>query len=409
MKRKLNINYIIIYGIILTLCQLPLRGYCQSAEAAVNSLVNMGFENVAWIEDDEERVYTFENSAYRLNGVGIGKAVDEIQKRGLPKDKPCRLIVLDNNVPMISLYYQPILGDTIPSVARRDWDVSYDIDNSWSKVRKEAKQNSSLYKIDFLIYPQVNLKNLVITQIYQVLFYLSPAIEVSLWKGMKVTGQLNIAVYNDGYSERLNKLHPGFVTLQQTVRLPFVNNTWATATLGMFNNERVGGDLKLLHVLKRDQRFSFEGRVGLTATGYWNGFEYTYGTKKRLTWTLGGNFYWPQFNVQASLKAEQYLLQEKGVRFDLIRHFRYASIGFYAMKAEGAKSNGGFRFQIALPPYKHKRGKYGRVAPSRNMGIAYNAGNEQYYYKGYRTNPSENIMQSNNFNPYYIKSELLNF
>ena len=38
----------------------------------------------------------------------------------------------------------------------------------------------------------------------------------------------------------------------------------------------------------------------------------------------------------------------------MIRHFRYCSIGFYAMKAEHAKANGGFRFQVALPPYKYK-------------------------------------------------------
>lgn len=38
----------------------------------------------------------------------------------------------------------------------------------------------------------------------------------------------------------------------------------------------------------------------------------------------------------------------------MIRHFRYASIGFYAMKAEHANSNGGFRFQVALPFYKTK-------------------------------------------------------
>ena len=85
------------------------------------------------------------------------------------------------------------------------------------------------------------------------------------------------------------------------------------------------------------------------------------------------------------MKLEQYLLGEKGVRVDIIRHFRYASIGFYAMKAQGAKSNGGFRFQIALPPYKYKRKGYiPRFTSSKNMGMAYNAGNEQYYYKSCR-------------------------
>jgi hypothetical protein len=223
-----------------------------------------------------------------------------------------------------------------------------------------------------------------------------------------------IPVYNDGYGDDASKVHFGFITLQQTARLPY--NLWLTGTVGMFNAGRYGGDIKLLHVLKADPRFSFEGRIGLTATYQWQGFDFHYGTKTRMTWSLGANYYWPRYNIQASIKAEQYLLGDKAVRVDLIRHFRYASIGFYAMKGVQSnwtgkvRANGGFRFQVALPPYKYKRKGYiPRILPSRNMGIAYNAGNEQYYYKGYRANAGENIMQANSLNPYYIESELLNF
>ena len=380
---------------------------CQTGEETVNTLVGMGFENVAWHENDKERVYVMENAAYRLNGVGIGKAVDVVQRMGLPDKKPCRLIILDNNVPQISLYYEPIIGDTVPEASRKDWEVSYDLGNDWRQLTKGKKLNSSLFKVDIVVYPELNLKNLVINQIYQVLFNLSPAIEVSLWKGMKLTAQVVFPVYNDGYGDRLGKVHPGFLTAQQTVRLPY--NIWGTLTVGAYNGDRYGVDLKLFHPFK-DERFSVEGRIGMTGTYYWDGFEYNYGTKQRITWSLGGSFYWPRYNVQTTLKAEQYILGEKGVRLDIIRHFRYASIGFYAMKADGAKANGGFRFQVALPPYKYKRKGYiPRVTPSKNMGIAYNAGNERYYYKGYRSNPSDNIMQNNSFNPYFIKSELLNF
>jgi hypothetical protein len=113
--------------------------------------------------------------------------------------------------------------------------------------------------------------------------------------------------------------------------------------------------------------------------------------------------------VQFSLKAEQYLLGEKGVRFDMIRHFKYASIGFYAMKAENAKSNGGFRFQVALPTYKYKRHKYiPRINLSKNMGLIYNAGNERKYYKQYRAESSDNIMEHNSLNPIYIENKLFN-
>jgi hypothetical protein len=392
---------------IFLFCLLSSKGMSQTGEETVNTLVGMGFENVGWHEDDKERVYVMENTAYRLNGVGIGKAVDVVQRMGLPQNKPCRLIFLDNNVPQISLYYQPTITDSISEADRKDWEVSYDLGKNWRKQVKGKKLNSSLFKVDITVYPELSLKNLVITQIYQVLFNLSPAIEVSFWKGMKLTAQMVIPVYNDGYGSRAGKVHPGFLTLQQTVRLPY--NIWGTLAVGTFNAGRYGVDLKLFHPFK-DERFSIEGRIGATGTYYWDGFEYVYGSKQRLTWSIGGSFYWPQFNLQTTVKAEQYILGERGVRVDVTRHFRYTSIGFFAMKAEGVRANGGFRFQIALPPYKYKRKGYiPRVTPSKNMGIAYNAGNERYYYKGYRSSPDDNIMNNNSFNPYFIKSELLNF
>lgn len=398
------------FGWLVTILffSFPVPNKAQAdGEATAKKLVKMGFENVRWSDNGQERIYVIENIAYRLNGVGISKAIEQIQQTGLPADKPCRLIVLDNNVPQISLYYKPVLADSLPKATAEDWKVSYDLGDSWNKVKKVKKINSSLYKVDILVYPELSFKNLIITQIYQVLFNLSPTIEVSLWPGMKLTAQMVIPIYNDGYSDLAGKVHPGFITLSQSFRLPY--NIFATATIGHFNVERYGIDMRLFYPFK-DERFSLEGRIGCTSVAYWDGFTCYFNTKKRITWSVGGNFYWPLFNTQFSLRAEQYLLGEKGVRFDMIRHFRYCSIGFYAMKAKHANSNGGFRFQVALPPYKYKRKKYyPRIEPSKNMGIAYNAGNERYYYKMYRATASDNIMQQNSFNPYFIKSELLNF
>ena len=106
---------------------------------------------------------------------------------------------MDNNVPQISLYYKPIIGDSVPEASRRDWNVSYDLGGTWKEARKIGRKNSSLFKVDVVVYPEVSLKNLIITQIYQVLFNLSPAVEVSFWKGMKLTAQVVVPVYNDGY------------------------------------------------------------------------------------------------------------------------------------------------------------------------------------------------------------------
>ena len=109
-RKCLNTKSIALCAAFFLYCLLPLKGICQTGESTVDALVEMGFENVGWTEDGNERVYVLQNSAYRLQGVGIGKAVDVIQKMGLPEEKSCRIIVLDNNVPQISLYYHPIKG-----------------------------------------------------------------------------------------------------------------------------------------------------------------------------------------------------------------------------------------------------------------------------------------------------------
>lgn len=388
---------------------LPVKGWCQTGESTVDALVELGFENVGWTENEDERVYVLQNSAYRLQGVGIGKAIELIQRVGLPEQKSCRIIVLDNNIPQISLLYQPQGADTALHVERKDWNVSYELGDTWKEARKVKLKNRSLFKIDVLVYPQLAFKNLILTQIYQVLFDLSPAVEVSLWKGMKLTAQVKFPVYNDGYGMFEDKIHPGHLTISQRFRLPY--NVFGKATVGYFSADQYGLDVEMFHPFSFDSRFELKARVGYTGTGYWDGFRLHYDSDMNFSWSLGSSFYWPEFNTQFAIKAERYLRKEIGVKFEMIRHFRYCSIGFYAMKAQHAKANGGFRFQVALPPYgRYKRKGYiPRVNTSANMGVMYNAGNERKYYKQYKAEVSDNIMEKNSFNPYYIKSELLNF
>ena len=186
MNRKSSIRAILLRKecLLFFLLLLPMFTKAQYnkvyADITANMLVDMGFENVVWSEDEKERVYVLENTPWRLQGVGLAHAIDRIQKTGLPeKGKSCRIVVLDNNIPQISLIYtaNPDSLKAAPGsyAARSAWDATYDLGDSWDKVKKEYRMNSSLFKVDVVVYPELYLKNLIITQIYQVLFNLSPA------------------------------------------------------------------------------------------------------------------------------------------------------------------------------------------------------------------------------------------
>ena len=407
--KHISIRQIAVALVLLTGCLLPAAGWAQSGDATVDALTEMGFENVAWTEDDEERVYVLQNSAYRLMGVGIGKAVDVIQEKGLPDRKPCRIIVLDNNVPQISLRYEPVTDDSLAVATRNSWDVSYDLGDSWKKIRKVERKNSSLFKVDILVYPKLYFKNVVITQVYQVCLELSPAVEVSLWKGSKLSLQMIVPVYTDGYAEPNGNFRPGYLTLEQNVRLP--HNIWLRGVVGVFNRRTYGVEVSAYHPFK-NEHFSVEGKFGLVGVGYFNSFsKFLYNGETRWYWSVGGDYYWSRFNTQIKARMEQYLLKDIGARLEVIRHFRYASVGFYGLVSDKASSNGGFKISIALPPYRYKRRGYiPRISTSQVFGITYNAGNQAKYYlmPTSTADDSNNMMKMNQYNPYFIKSELSN-
>ena len=188
-----------------------------SGEATVEKLVLYGYENVRWKDTPTERIYTIESNEEKRIGLGVANALKIIQAQGLPKDKFCRVIVTDNNVPQLALTYYSTDRDST-NIQLSEWETSYDLGDSWKNVKKERKNNSSLFKVNIIVYPQLSYMNMIITQIYQVLFDLSPAIEVSLWPGGKLTGMLKIPVYNDGYGYYENKVHPGHLTISQRFR-----------------------------------------------------------------------------------------------------------------------------------------------------------------------------------------------
>lgn len=369
----------------------------QDTLAVIRRLVDLGFENVRMKDAAGERIYTLEDNTYKLTADGIAIALACIQQVGLNPDKPNKVIVTQQDVPQLAVVYLPQV---------EDWYATYDVGTSWDVVRKERKWNTSKYRINLLLYPQLSFENLVVTQIYYVLLTLNPTVEVSLWPGAKFTAQLKVPLYNDGYGPTEGKVHPGFVTLSQRFRLPWYEIR-GKVTAGLFNADRYGVDVQL-NAPMPDPRFTVEARAGLVGIGYWNGMKLHYDVDLDKVYSLGGGFYWPAYNTQFKLTAQKWLLGDKGLRFDMISHFRHFSLGLYAMKAtdSAASANFGFRFQLALPPYTRKKVRENLfIGTSRNMGMIYNAGNERYYYKEYKAEASDNIMEANGLNPLYLQRE----
>ena len=368
-------------------------------EEVAQRLVEEGFANVRAAESEDYTVFALENDLYKIPGEGFARATEIIREAGLGLNKPVKLIGLNFNVPEVTITYDP---------AADRWRTTRRLDASWDLVRKQPRMNSSFGKVDIVVYPQVSLMNLIITQVYQSLWQISPAVEVSLWPGAKLSYQVQIPVINDGYGMLEDWIHPGIITLSQRFRDPWNLNILGKLSLGRFSNKHYGVALEAAYHFP-NERFWVDGKIGVLDLCDTHGMvlvpNATYDFQ--FYWNIAANYYWPAIQTQFLLRAERFLIGDMGVKYEMIRHFRRCSVGFYAMKgfSKAAHVNGGFRFQIALPPFRQKRyGYIPRLRTSGQMGISYNANNERYYYKEFRPEASDNILSKFYFNPYYIDS-----
>lgn len=372
--------------------------YSQEKNDVVSALVNAGYENVSREVGDMEEIIMLENSLWRANGEGIREAIKIIELFPLTPGMERRVVVLRNKVPQLSLLLHP--GESTSGIT--DWKVSYELGDSWKKISEKEFANNSRWKADLVFYPQVSLRNQKFHKIYDVLINVAPALEISPFRGTKITGQIIIPIFNE-FGGLYDDVRPGYITVQQNFR---VENVFLQATVGNFNQNRWGMDLSFFRPFTKGwlQHFAVKGGVGLTGSSYFVNWNWHYGPTKLCTWNVGGSYYNPQYNVLCEVRVERFLAGDIGVRADMTRHFRRTSIGFYIMKNDYDNLDGGFHFSILIPPMKYKR-KRVRVTPAKYFNMEYKAAGLFYNGKSYKTNPGQNKAEEN-FNPYYIKSQL---
>lgn len=372
----------------------------ERSVGVAEALVKSGFTNVRAVENDSLFVVTVENDAYKLQASGLAAAIRVLEEQGVMDGKSVKIVATYYNVPQVTLTYNPAVGR---------WKTSYRLDDGWKLVKREAKSNSSIGNVDIVVYPQLSLMNLIIDQVYQSLWQLSPSVEFSPWPGAKVSAQVKIPLFNDGYGELEDKVHPGLITLSQRFRIP--GNIFGRVSAGLFSNNRHGVALDLYHPFSFNERFSIEGSFSMLGLSYWRGFEFHYNVSSPVLkpyWSAKVNYYSPLLGSQFSAKVQKFLLDDYGVKGEMVRHFRYCSIGFYLEKGLNsyARLNGGFSFAITLPPYRYRRHGHAPRVTTSFIGMTYNANNEQRWFKENKYEAGDNIMEKNGFNPYYIDKEI---
>lgn len=389
--------------------------FSQPSDIIKKKLISTGFENVRVNHENNEFYISFENNIYRWNVRALSTVLDTIAKY-VPENALMNVIQLRFDIPQIvtkidAEYWTQFRNDTL-----NKWSIdsaltiTYKTKEKWNKVKKIKPIKPNTLKFDIVFYPQLYIYNFSLNIWYEVQFNIAPALEVSFWKGMMLTAQVILPIYNDCkiYGKEGNKVRPGFIVLSQDFRL---NGPWfGNFSIGNFNYHRYGLDFSIWHPFKNPQ-WSIGLNAGLTGYSEITDAGWEFGDLNTVTFYIQSGYFWPRFNLRFDLKAGRFLKGDYGGRFDLTRMFGETAIGFYAAYTateigQEGHPNFGFHFAIPFPPGKRFKRKGVRVDLPAYFDWEYNGATELVYNRYYERRPNENRSE-HHFNPLYIKNELL--
>lgn len=405
----------------LGLFSLQAQDYSVSLDKKLSAI---GFENVTLQTRNDKVLVSIENHIYSWNVAALSTAIDTLVEYSGDKSD-ISLYFLKNGIPQVqlnvpvNLWLEYRQGLVPRLILQQAIDVSYTIDENWRYLKDKPALNSTINKVDLVIYPQLSIQNRLLSQLYEIQFNIAPAIEVSLWKGMLFTGQVIFPLKNDFevldikenvyYQDRnfLYQSHEGdyirlgFVTISQDFRMP--RQWFGQFSLGNFNAHRYGVNLDIDHLFGGN-KFHVGARSGLTGSSHFYHGQWVTSSLKTFTWQVKTGYFNPQYNIQLDLSYGCYLNKDKGFRVDCIRHFGATTVGFYALYT-GEELNGGFKFSIPLIAKQSRKHAF-RIAIPSYFDSDYNAKYAVYYGKEFETKPNEN--QSEHFtNPLFLQNNLL--
>lgn len=370
----------------------------QVVEAAEQTLLSLGMEEIRVAQTDSVCTIAYEDNIYRGTYRGLAAVIEAL--RSLPETEQAaayELVVLDDRIPRLLL--------TLPRQTAA-LEVSYDTDEAMRRLKGKERRNKMAGRIDVVLYPELFLQNSWLDKLYGVAVNFFPAIQMDLWKGAVLTGQVVLPVYTNMTDFR-KYIRPGVITLRQEFRLP--GGVLGRLTTGNFTGNRMGVNAALRYLPARG-RWLVGANVGLTGSSTCYGGEWVVSTWRRVSGSVWGRYNEPHYGLQIDLAAVRLVYGDMGARVDCRRHFGEVTVGVYGLFTDG-EMNGGFHFALPIPGTKRGKRRAVRFRLPEYFAHEYRArhggsyGDELLGYS-YEVRPDENGSRGYDA-PDFIKKEIL--
>ena len=337
-----------------------------------SKLSKKGFNNVIAFKKDNLLVVSYENRIFKYETKVICNILKEVVTTQFEISKVV-LVPTFNNIPIVTIKlntndYLKIRRNQLPygdvksflSIEREIWD----------DIRIIKKRRTESYFFDIVIHPQLKVDIGGFTEFASLQFNIAPEANISLWKGMNLSAQIILPIYN-GFKTNNSRIRPGLISINQIFRFP--HNTFLSTTFGLFSHERYG-----IHLASR--KIFLNGSLSLGTdfgfTGEARNRENNITTKKinYLTALVNAKYFINKYDLWLHLTYGKFLHNEVGGQIELLRQFRNVDLGLFVIKFQN-ETNAGFRFAIPLYTSKSFKTKSLKIRLPKEF-------NWEYWYYG---------------------------
>ncbi|MGH7491097.1 MAG: YjbH domain-containing protein [bacterium] len=371
------------------------------------ALTAQGFENVAVVVAERKIFVTYENRIYRHEA----RAIAEALRTAPPFAKGAThliLILQYRKLPFITVTVplQPNFSDS--SVASRAYgnsaaEVFLEVEPGWHRLRSQCRTNTSLRKLDIVLFPQLHAMFGEYEDPWKFQANLAPELAITLWKGMSLSAQLIVPLYNELGPEG-DSVRPGVLAFSQLLRLP--QQVFAAVTLGHFTRQRYGVDLEITKFVMNG-KLALGGNLGYTGYASYDQGKWIYSSLDFWTALADVRYRWRCFDLYAGVTYGKFLYGDVGWRMDVLRQFGEVDIGFYGIQTQTG-ANLGFNFSIPIFPPRYLKPGALRVRTAKYFAWEYRywsiwkSGSTGFRYE--TGQGLADLMKS--FNPDFIASEV---
>jgi hypothetical protein len=324
----------------------------------LQSLVEIGFENVDSFEREGDLYVTYENNVYRFEGKAIAAIISEFSKLNLSHYESIHFLLRSQDIPMALVTLSTFdlsaykTGSISTFTLATNMQFSIDVDKVETYFNESERFNKSFYKIDIPVGLSLDYALGDFNDGFMARTYVVPRILSSFGRGSEFEFEYTSIIQNDFPESAISS--PTVLKITQNERLG--KNAFLSTSLGYLPQGKFGLHTRFRNYLAQE-RFYIELFFGITRRGYLdNNWKVINNRNSDAVWQGIFNYRWNKFDTDFNLTYGTFYSGDLGYKFQITRQFNevyfnlfYGRTDIVSTGSFGTTEKGIIGFSLTVP------------------------------------------------------------